>query len=290
MEQLSAPAGIRYAGIGDEAGPSLAEQITALARLGWNAIELRTVDGVAIADLDNRAFERLADDVAAAGLDVVCVDSRIANWARPVTGPFEVDTAELAALAPRCARLGTRYIRVMSYPNDGLDDAEWGRRVLRRLCSLADRARDLGLVLLHENCSGWAGARADRMLELLAAAGPALRLMFDTGNGIPYGYDAHALLTQIVDHITHVQVKDAAGGPSDTVYTLAGEGEARVPDCLRTLLQHGYTGTWSIEPHLTLRPHEGSTDASGHGDAFVAYGRHLERLVREKVIAPEAVR
>jgi sugar phosphate isomerase/epimerase len=289
MDQMGSRAGTCCAGIGDEAGPTLAEQIAALEQLGWSAIELRTVDGVAIADLDDRAFGQLADHVAAAGLDVVCIDSRIANWSRPITGPFEADRAELAALAPRCARLGTRYIRVMSYPNDGLDPAEWGSRALRRLRELAAQARDHGLVLLHENCSGWAGASADRMLDLLAAAGPALGLLFDTGNGIPYGYDAHALLTKIVGHVAHVHVKDATGGPNGTVYTMPGEGDARVPDCLRTLLQHGYAGAWSIEPHLSLRPHEGAAGADRRGDTFVSYGRHLERLLREKVFATEAI-
>lgn len=288
MEQPGTPTGIRCAGIGDEAGSGLAAQLTALRRLGWTAIELRTIDGTAIADLDDRTFARLAASVADAGLEVVCVDSRIANWSRPVTGPFERDTAELEILAARCARLGTRFIRVMSYPNDGLDDEEWGNRVLRRLRLLAGRAQDHGLVLLHENCSGWAGTSAERMLELIDAAGPAMRLVFDTGNGIPYGYDAHALLTQITGYVAHVHIKDAVGGPGNTVYTMPGEGDARVADCMRTLLSHGYTGAWSIEPHIVLRPHEDSSGDAVTPGMFVAYGRRLERLIREAVI-PELV-
>lgn len=277
---------VRYAGIGDEAGSALADQVSAIARLGWRSIELRTSGGVAIADLGDRAFGQLADTIAAAGIDVVCVDSRIGGWSRPVTSPFEHDCDELAVLARRCARLGTRYIRIMSYPNDGLDDAEWGRRALERLRSLARQAQQHGVVLLHENCSGWAATSAERMLELVGHAGPCVALLFDTGNGIPYGYDSRALLAQIIHHVAHVHVKDATGGPGRTIYTMPGEGDARVADCLRALLRHGYPGSWSIEPHIAARPHEQGLGEGGDLETFVAYGHRLERLVREAVLAP----
>jgi sugar phosphate isomerase/epimerase len=276
--------GIPFAGIGDEAAADLAGQLDALRQLGWEAIELRNVDGVAVADLDDRAFAALADRIAAAGLDVVCVDSRTANWSRPITGRFEDDVAELRLLARRCATLGTRYVRVMSYPNAGLDEEEWGKRVLDRMTLLVRQAEQQGLVLLHENCSGWAGTRADRMLELLHRAdSPALRLLFDIGNGVPYGYDARALLGDVIDHVAHVHVKDARTGPDGHVtYTLPGDGESGVRSCLRALLDHGYTGAWSIEPHTHLRPHEDNDTTGTDGvAAFVRYGRCLERLVRQ---------
>ncbi|MBZ4020226.1 sugar phosphate isomerase/epimerase family protein [Streptomyces purpurogeneiscleroticus] len=275
--------GIRYAGIGDEAAPDLPGQLEALRRLGWPSIELRTVDGTAIADLNDHAFARLAGGLDAAGVDVVCVDSRIANWARPITGRFEDDLDELRILARRCATLGTRYIRVMSYPNAGLSEADWGRRALRRMTNLVHEAEQHGLVLLHENCSGWAGTRADRMLDLLQHVdNPALRLLFDIGNGVPYGYDARAVLDAVIGHVAHVHVKDARPRAGDQVdYTLPGDGESGVRECLTALLRHGYTGAWSIEPHTHLRPHDdhNATDDDGIA-AFVRYGRSLERLVQ----------
>ncbi|MEV0599015.1 sugar phosphate isomerase/epimerase family protein [Streptomyces sp. NPDC050315] len=283
---------IQYAGIGDEAAPDLAGQLDALRRLGWRSIELRTVDGTAIADLDDRAFARLSSGLDAAGADVVCVDSRIANWARPITGRFEDDLDELRILARRCATLGTQYVRVMSYPNSGLSEADWGRRTLRRMTTLVQQAEQYGLVLLHENCSGWAGTRADRMLDLLHHIGsPALRLLFDIGNGVPYGYDARAVLDAVIEHVAHVHVKDArpragsqvddAYGAGEVEYTLPGEGDSGVRECLTALLRHGYTGAWSIEPHTHLRPHDdhNTTDDDGVA-AFVRYGRSLERLVQ----------
>lgn len=278
---------IAFAGIGDEAGPGIAAQLAATARLGWPAIELRTVDGVAVSDLDRHAFAAVVAAVHGAGLRVVCLDSRIGNWARPITGDFADDLSELDSLAPRCAALGTRYVRIMSYPNDGLPERRWRQRVLDRIRRLVERAEVAGIVLLHENCAGWAGDRAERMLALLAVVdSPALRLLFDTGNGVAHGYQAHGMLAEIVPHVAHVHVKDVAGERSAPRYTLPGHGTAMVADCLRLLTGHGYTGSWSIEPHLTVRPHEGGATGglAGCAERFVAAGAALERLVDTEVL------
>jgi sugar phosphate isomerase/epimerase len=283
---------IAYAGIGDEAGVSLTAQLDALARLGWSWIELRTVDGIAVADLDKAAFTQLVDALTAQGVAVAGVASRIGNWSRSITGAFDDDLNELATLTDRCAVLGTRYVRVMSYLNAGLDERDWGRRVVNRMRELASRAERAGLVLLHENCTGWAGTSAERMLELVAKVNsPALRLLFDTGNGVAHGYQAYPMLADILPHVAHVHVKDAEGSADDPIYTVPGVGHARVADCLRLLLHNGYTGVWSIEPHLHLRPHE-PVPAAGPGekaeqdrqDGFVASGLALETLVREVVL------
>ncbi|MFD4998136.1 sugar phosphate isomerase/epimerase family protein [Streptomyces buecherae] len=275
------PPGIALCGIGDEAGASLDEQVSALTTLGWGHIELRNVDGTAVADLDEAAFERLVDRLAAADLAVTCVDSRIANWGRPITADFDADLRELDALGERCHRLGTRYVRVMSYPNDGLSEADWRQEVLTRMGKLAARAEEAGLVLLHENCAGWAGTEAARMRELLTEVdSPALRLLFDVGNGVAYDYEAYDLLPTIAPYVEHVHIKDAVGTPEDASYLLPGDGRCRVEDSLRYLLDQGYTGVWSIEPHINVRPHESlATEGKDGVDAFVEYGRALERMV-----------
>ncbi|MFI6083903.1 sugar phosphate isomerase/epimerase family protein [Streptomyces sp. NPDC051217] len=275
--------GIRLSGIGDEAAPGLDRQIEAVRRLGWDSVELRSVDGVPLADLDDAAFDRVAGRIADAGLGVSCVDSRIGNWARTVVSPFADDLTELDRLAGRCDRLGTRLVRIMSYPNAGLPEGDWEREVLDRVRRLAARAEDAGLVLVHENCAGWAATDPARMLRLLEAAeGPALRLLFDVGNGIAYGYEAYDLLAHIAPYVAHVHVKDGTGDTGAQFYSLPGDGDCRVVDSLRLLYGHGYSGAVSIEPHINIRPHEGWSDPSGdYVDEFVAYGQRLERLVRE---------
>jgi L-ribulose-5-phosphate 3-epimerase len=278
LPRLAPPgSGAVLAGITDEAAPDLAGQLAVLAELGWSTVELRTVDGLAVADLEDRHFARVASTLADHGVRVVCVASRIGGWARPVTAPFEADLAELDVLARRCADLGTRYVRIMSYPNDGLDEPRWRARVLDRVVALAGVAEAAGLVLLHENCSGWAASDADRMLELVAAVnGSSLRLLFDTGNPVAHGYDGYAVLRRIAPHVAHVHVKDARG----TAFVDPGTGEARVRDCVRLLRSVGYTGAWSLEPHVALQPHRSGRLADGAAEAFVRAGRAMAGLLR----------
>ncbi|GGL61528.1 hypothetical protein GCM10010129_01350 [Streptomyces fumigatiscleroticus] len=279
----------RLAGIGDEAAAGLDGQITALARLGWSGLELRTVDGVAMADLAPGRLREIAGRLRAAGLRTVCLASRIGNWARPVTAPFRDDLAELDALADQCALLGCRYVRIMSYPGDGLPEAVWAGRVLDRVARLTARAERAGITLLHENCAGWAATDPARMLRLVHEAGsPALRLLFDTGNGLAHGYDARRVLRPILPYVAHVHVKDGVRGADGVAYTPPGQGEARVADCLRTLLEGGYTGVFSLEPHLAVRPHEGLRAKGGTAEPFVRAGRRLRTLLDEAAAAVRA--
>jgi sugar phosphate isomerase/epimerase len=277
------------AGIGDEAAPDLDGQIAAVAELGWNRLELRTIGGVPIAQLNDDVFRRAVERLRAARVCVVGVAAKIGDWSRPVTGDFSIDLEELEVLARRCPALGTRLVRVMSYPSGGLEDGDWGRRARGRLRELALRAEDAGLMLVHENCAGWAGDRADRMLDLVSGVGsPALRLLFDIGNGVPHGYPPAPMLREIIEYVAHVHVKDAVVAPDGQVtYVLPGSGSAGVGECLRLLLAHGYAGVLSIEPHLRLRPHLAQ---AGQGDraAFVAYGRALERLLRQVRATPKS--
>ncbi|MER5737377.1 M20/M25/M40 family metallo-hydrolase [Streptomyces sp. NPDC002262] len=283
----------RITGIGDEAAPGLAGQIAVARELGWSALELRSIDGTALADLSATAVRDAAARLHAAGLGVVCLDSRIGNWARPVTGPFSADLEELDRLAEHGRVLGCRSLRVMSWTDGGLPEEEWAAEAIDRMRRLARRAERLGVELLHENCTGWAGSDAARTLRMLAEVdSPALRVLFDIGNGVPYGYDGHALLARLLPHVAHVHVKDALPGdrPGEAVYTLPGEGVARVADCVRLLEEHGYRGAYSLEPHLAVVPHAGirgeDTDTAG---PFVRAARRLAALPVPPLPSPAPV-
>ncbi|MBF6062092.1 sugar phosphate isomerase/epimerase [Nocardia terpenica] len=275
------------AGIGDEAHAALNRQIEAVTELGWNRLELRSIGGTALADLDDTAFARAAMLLARSGVDVVCLDSRIGNWGRPITAPFADDMAELRVLCLRAAALNCRHIRIMSYPNDGLPERDWAAEVLRRIRELTALAADHGLILLHENCAGWAGTDPRRAADLLHAIdSPALRLLFDTGNGPAHGYPDFDYLETVVDLIDHVHIKDAVHRPEGVRYVHPGEGECQVADSIRLLLDHGYTGVFSIEPHLTLRPHEAMTELTDITE-FVDYGRYFDEFL--SALLPEEV-
>ena len=177
---------IPLSGLSDEAGLSLELQIQAHLELGWNEIELRSADGIAFSNWKPAYFKQASRVIKDANLRVTAVASRIANWERPITGPFETDMEELRRAAERMQALGASYIRVMSYPNDNLQESEWKKRVFERFHMLTDAAIEEGIVLLHENCSGWAGTRAENALELVEEINsPHLRLLFAQETELP---------------------------------------------------------------------------------------------------------
>lgn len=263
----------RIGGLGDEAAHAGTDQIAlhGAERLGF--IELRTIGGQPVAELSEVQACALAARAQEAGLDVACLASAIGNWARPISVPVERDLADLDRLAALGPIFGTRFVRVMAYPNDGLNEAEWEREVLRRFRLLANRARDHDLVLLVENCSGWTARDPDRFLALRDhVGGDVVRCLFDVGNPLVYGVDPMRYLDAVLPDVAHVHVKDALRGPEGLEFTLPGAGDAGVRACVDRLLRAGYSGGFSLEPHLALIPHLGvSADSPVLADSYRAY-------------------
>jgi len=210
-------------GIGDEAGRSLADQLTVHQELGFTGIELRTVDDRPLAALTPAERRRMAAQVTDAGLRVIALDSTIGDLSSAITDPVDADLRELDVLAEVAATVGTHQVRIMSFPNAGLPERDWASRVLDRIGMLAERAAGHGVVLLHENCAGWAARDPARARALLGQVdSPALRLLFDVGNPITHGDDPLAYLTTVLDAVEHVHIKDAVYDP--------GSGTARFTD------------------------------------------------------------
>ncbi|MDA1478066.1 sugar phosphate isomerase/epimerase family protein [Bacillus changyiensis] len=270
-------------GISDEAGASIDVQIKAHLKLGWKEIELRSVNGIPLYQLDRSTFEQLRHKLSLAELKVTAVASSIGNWGRSIHSPFADDIEELKILSDRMNRLGGKYVRIMSYPNDGLIEEEWRNRVVERMYELSMLAETSDIVLLHENCAGWGGISAENTLYLIEKVNhPALRLLFDTGNGIAYHYNSYEFLQKTYQYVEHVHIKDGLLQNEETVYTFPGQGHSQVKECLQLLKTHHYKGIFSIEPHLHLIPHlgkGGTTDS--FMDSYIEYGHHLEALLDE---------
>lgn len=274
-----------YSGISDEAGQPIASQIKAHDDLGWNHLELRMVDNTNVTQLSDTAFDLVWEALQAAGKQISCFGSAIANWSRPITCDPRTDRDDLLQAVPRMQQCGTEFIRVMSYPNDPdapLSETEWRKESIARMKTLAAIAEDAGITLVHENCSGWGGQSAENACILLAEVNsPALKLVFDTGNPVCYGQDAWEYYQTVFDDIVYVHVKDAMLENDEVVYTYCGEGSADVDRILGDLLRRGYDGGISIEPHLAAVIHTGETteDAAELYECYVEYGRRLMLLL-----------
>lgn len=274
-----------YSGISDEAGKDINTQIKAHKELGWRHLELRGIDGVNVSQLDDGQFESVYAAVSDAGMTVSCFSSAIANWARPITSDFSVDVADLHRSIPRMHRFGTSFIRIMSYPNDSeqpVDEAAWRAESIRRVKELARIAEDGGVVLVHENCSGWGGLSAENSNILLGEVdSPALKVVFDTGNPVTYGQDAWEYYQTVAQDIVYVHIKDARKVDGEDRYCMCGDGDGYVKEIVADLLKNGYDGGFSIEPHLAAVIHTGqeADDAQNLYRSYTDYGRRLMEIV-----------
>jgi sugar phosphate isomerase/epimerase len=179
-------------------------------------------------------------------------------------------------------RVGCDYIRVMSYPNAGWAEDEWKDEVVARLRALAQMAEDGGVTLVHENCDGWGGLGPEQSLELAERVdSPAFKLLWDTGNPVAHGQDPWEYYSAVREHVAYVHIKDGVPEDGGMTYTWAGDGDGRVRDVLHDLIQRGYEGAVSIEPHLAAVVHEGkaASEARSAYDLYVEYGRRLVKLV-----------
>lgn len=273
-----------FSGIADEAADDIDGQIKAQKELGWKHVELRNVSGVSLTDLCDRTFDDVVEKLSDAGIAISCFASQLCNWARPISKHPDIDRHELARAIPRMQRVGCQFIRTMSYPNAGWPEQEWKEEVIARLEVLARMAEDGGVTLVHENCDGWGGLGAEQTLELLEKVGsPNLKLVWDTGNPIGHDQDPWEYYDAVKEHIVYVHIKDGVRKNGSITYTYPGEGEGRVQDVVKDLLDRGYADGLSIEPHLAAVVHEGKA-ASGAERAYeqyVEYGRRLMALVEQ---------
>src|SRR5439155_20467366 len=114
-------------GIGDEAGNTLDGQIAATKELGWERIEARGVEvpgfpKTNIHDLPDKAFDAVEQQLKEHGIGVYCFGSTIMNWAKTIETPWEVTVGEVKRCVARMSRLGTQYVRIMSFKPKDDDD------------------------------------------------------------------------------------------------------------------------------------------------------------------------
>ncbi|MBN1808480.1 MAG: sugar phosphate isomerase/epimerase [Planctomycetes bacterium] len=271
-------------GFVDEAGGDLATQIKVTRELGFSHVELRMIDGVQFCSVDDGAFEKIWADLQAAGVEISCYGSAVANWSRPVTGDLQVDIDDLKRVGPRMRKTHTPFIRIMSWKQGDVSEADWKNLAISRMKELARVAEDEGITLVHENCDGWGGHEPQNTLVLLEeVASPNLKLVFDTGNPVGHDQDAWEYYKLVQDHIVYVHIKDYRkpedGGKAVACY--AGEGEGRVEDIVTDLLKNGYDGGFSLEPHIAGAVHEGKIagETASAYDIYLNYGKGFAALL-----------
>ncbi|MCB0719410.1 MAG: sugar phosphate isomerase/epimerase [Bacteroidetes bacterium] len=286
-----------FTGFTDEAGSSLEMQIKATKALGWADLSARTIGSANIHDVPEAEFERIVARLEEEDLHVYEFGSLIGSWSKKITSDFDITLAEIDRAIPRMHRLNTKVIRVMSYAQEPWGSDQFEAERFRRLRAIVERFADAGITAMHENCMNWGGFSAAHTLRLIEEV-PGLKLVFDTGNpvsqrdrskpGSPW-QDALEFFMAVKDHIGHVHIKDATmeGGESgdgagpQPRYTWPGEGDGKVRQIVKALIESGYNGAIAIEPHVATvfhDPESGEVTDAERFLLFVEYGRRFSEL------------
>ncbi|OPZ17201.1 MAG: Xylose isomerase-like TIM barrel [candidate division BRC1 bacterium ADurb.BinA364] len=297
-------------GFADEAANDIDGQIRATRELGWSRIEARSASGssehshgVNIHDIPDAEFDQVCAKLAAADVRINCFGSAIANSSTPIDEPFEITLQKVERAIARMKRLNVKLIRIMSYgliKGQGPQGQKKEER-FRRMREFVGRFLDAGIQPVHENCMNYGGTGWTSTLEMLEAV-PGLKLVFDTGNPQftddwskrpPYPkQSAWEFYSHVKEHIAYVHIKDGRfvkenPDPSGVFpisdWTWPGEGEGDVRRILKDLLDSGYDGGISIEPHLGDACMDGIQRSPAEAKYFnyVEYGRRLIKILNE---------
>ncbi|MGO8920504.1 MAG: sugar phosphate isomerase/epimerase family protein [Stellaceae bacterium] len=210
--------------ISDEIAPDIDTAIRFAREHGLSHLDLRSIDGRNLIDLEDGALAALARKLQAAGLAVACLASPLLKWLPPGRShpPQRHDAFGFAAGAVDetrrfrrcfeiCERLGTRRLRIFSYlAYDGFAPAD----LARPLSALLDLAERHDCVLLLENEPVCNIATAPALLDLVAGiAHRRLRALFDLGNLQAMGAPPSAAeIAALAPWIGYIHVKDYASG------------------------------------------------------------------------------
>lgn len=285
-------------GFADEASTAIEEQIRATKELGWANIEARNIGDANIHDISDREFDRVAGLLDDEGIHINCFGSAIANWGQKITDSFDKSLEQTARAIPRMQRLGTKLVRIMSFAilkeREAEDQMEEER--FRRVAQIVSLFRDAGIQPVHENCMNYGGMGHAYTLRLLEHV-PELKLVFDTGNPVftddptrpkPYPkQSAWQFYQHVKDHIAYVHIKDGCwdytAEDGGMCFSFAGEGQGDVRAIVKDLLDSGYDGGISMEPHIAAVFHDPSanSDDERRYRAYVEYGKRFMDLVRD---------
>lgn len=236
-------------GFADEISADPAEQLDVLAALSIGYLEFRGAWSTNVADLTNAQVTAFRSALDGAGIGVSAIGSPIGKIG--INDPFEPELARMIRIAEIASQLGTNLVRVFSFFIPDGDPPERHRlKVIDQLAALTQIAVDHGLVLAHENEKLIYGDTPERCADIITSVeSPNLRATFDAANFVQCGIRPHTDGYEILrPYLQYVQIKDALAKTGEVVP--AGQGDGEVRETLSALIEDGFDGYLSLEPHL----------------------------------------
>ena len=243
------PGYIRLSGFSDEAADSFKEQLDCMEELGLRYIELRNADGVSCGDFTPQQRKNIREMLQERGIQVSSIGSPIGKI--EVGEPLEPHFECFRRVVELAQELQTPYIRMFSFfiPREK-DPEDYRNFVLENLFRMKEYAEKENVILLHENEKDIYGDTSDRCRFLMEKLyGPHFQAVFDFANFIQCKQDTWEAYEKMKPYIAYVHIKDALMENGKVVPPGAGDGQLR--KILGALKEEGYSGFFSMEPHLS---------------------------------------
>ena len=246
---MSATNGFTLSAFADEISPDLDTQVATLARLNVQGLDLRSVGGVNVLDLGINDLQRVHDVCAQHGIHIQAIGSPVNKIAfEPLNEAREYDRLHRAIKAAH--RVNVKRIRIFTpmVPDDQMDAAS--TKVIAWMSAQRKLAADEGVVLIHENDDRYWGAHpanAKRLMETIGSDN--FKFAFDFANTVLQGYRTlDDWFPWVLPYLDTLHIKDAI--KSEHKIVPAGEGDGQLLETFRWLVEQGWSGPLTIEPHL----------------------------------------
>jgi len=240
-------------GFSDEISSDFDTQLQVVSKLGMNYLSLRGIDGKNIGDY---SLQEVKDTVIPRlqqyNINVSSIGSPIGKIFINDEQAFQKQLQMLDTLCQISNALDCRYIRIFSYyiPKGENPDL-YHDQVIENIKQLANIAQKYNVILLHENekdIFGDIGRRCDEMLK--GVNSPHFKAIFDFANFVQVGENTLDCYELLKSEVEYIHIKDAVVSSNQNV--VCGEGEGQIKTILTDLINNGYQGFLTLEPHLVL--------------------------------------
>jgi sugar phosphate isomerase/epimerase len=241
---------ITISALADEIGPDLKGQMDTCQECGLRCIDVRGIDGINVSKMTAAQAAEYRRRIHERGFSVPCIGSPIGKIR--LSDDFAAHLDLLKHVVEIARIFDTRNVRVFSfYPTEGRNILDQRAEVMERMAAMVEVARAADVVLLHENEKGIYGARPAAVKDLFAQlGGKHFKGIFDPSNYVeegiaPYDDGWKAGLAEWTDWF---HVKDNRGGRQCVP---AGEGDGQFREIFADLKKRNWSGTMTMEPHLS---------------------------------------
>lgn len=272
LRQEASPSMFRIAAITDEISNSFERGLELLAEWGLSEAEIHTLWDTSIENLNPEQVGHLRQLLTGFGVRACMLSStvflrcRIGGGTPPepwdrrfasIGGSYADHVAALARCLEIAIELSAPLVRVFGFWPEAGDPAHARTEIVSRLREAAAQASDKGITLALENCPHSNLEKTELALDVVeAVASPRLRLLWDPSNAWRCGdRDMLALVERVMPYLAHVHLKGIRMSdelPRGHTYVPLDEGQVDYRRLLERLIEAGYQGALSLEPHYAL--------------------------------------